>query len=80
MVKNIAIMDSVYDLLMRNKRANESFSKEIVRLVDKKKSLAQFAGAWKMSKKEADDMKAIIRKMKEDSMEHVLKKVARDWR
>lgn len=79
MVKNIAIMDEVYNLLARNKRQNESFSQEIRRLICKKKSISEFAGAWKMSEKDADEMKTIIRNMKEDTTNHILKKVKRDW-
>jgi len=57
MVKNIAIMDSVYAELVKYKKEGESFSKEIMRFIGKKKSILEFAGAWKMTDKEADEMK-----------------------
>ena len=57
--KTITIMEDAYELLAQNKRKEESFSEVIRRLA--KKDIMQFAGAWKMSKKEAEELKKGIR-------------------
>lgn len=45
--KNIAIMEDVYNLLLEQKRENESFSDELRRLASgKKASLMDAYGAW----------------------------------
>ena len=59
--KTISIMDDVYELLARNKKAKESFSDELRRILPKKRSIMGFAGAWKdMSDEEAERMKKTI--------------------
>ncbi len=45
--KTISIMDDAYGLLVRNRMGNESFSEVIRRTFGKKKSIMEFAGAWK---------------------------------
>ena len=56
--KTITIMEDSYDLLLKGKRKNESFS-ELIRRTFKKGSIMEFAGAWSdMSDKEADELKA----------------------
>ncbi len=75
MVKNIAIMDSVYDLLVRNKRANESFSQELLRIIEKKDSIMKFAGAWKIPEKDVAKMKKVITKLKQETTDRILHKV-----
>lgn len=52
-------MEDAYELLSQNKRKEESFSEVIRRLA--KKDIMQFAGAWKMSEKEATALKKSIR-------------------
>ena len=62
--KTITIMDDAYELLVRQKRPNESFSEEIRRIVPKKVDLMQFAGAWShISDKEIKQMKKDIEDM-----------------
>ena len=75
MVKNIAIMDEVYAELVRHKRPDESFSHEIMRFIGKKGHILDLAGAWKMSEKEAREIKATIAKLRRMTTEHTLKKV-----
>lgn len=75
MVKNIAIMDCVYEDLVKRKRPDESFSNEITRLIGKKKSIMDLAGSWKISEEDVERMKSTIKKMREDTDHHVMKKV-----
>lgn len=75
MVKNIAIMDQVYAALVSQKREGESFSKEILRIMERKGSIMDFAGAWKISEAEAQEMKDAIAKAKRSATRHVLEKV-----
>ena len=59
--KTITIMDDVYELLVRNKMKDESFSEELRRVVPKKGNIMECAGLWAdMSDKEAEDMKKTI--------------------
>ena len=54
-------MDDVYELLVRYKKPDESFSEELRRLVPKKGNIMECAGLWKhMSDKEAEDIKKTI--------------------
>lgn len=66
MVKNIAIMDSVYRELVKRKRPNESFSEEIGRLMGKR-SIMDLAGSLKISDEEAEKIKSNIKRMREES-------------
>lgn len=75
MVKNIAIMDKVYDELIKHKRQDESFSYEIMRLLHKKGHILDFAGAWKITEEEASEMKKCIVKFKKRATQKILKKV-----
>ncbi len=74
MAKNIAIMDSVYAELVKYKHEGESFSKEIMRFMGKKKSIAEFAGAWKMTEKEANEMKRTVAQIRADMSAQMLRK------
>ena len=54
-------MDDAYELLVRNKRKDESFSEELRRIVPKKGNIMECAGLWSdMSDKDAEDMKKTI--------------------
>ena len=65
--KTISIMDDVYELLARNKKAEESFSDELRRILPKKRSIMEFAGAWKdVTEGEAERMKARISRLRKD--------------
>jgi len=73
--KNISIMEDVYNLLLRIKTANESFSDVIRRELKKKRDVMEFAGAWKnvISDKEAKEMKINIKKLRKRSTNELLK-------
>ncbi|MBI4155311.1 antitoxin VapB family protein [Candidatus Woesearchaeota archaeon] len=59
--KTISIMDDAYELLVRNKKTNESFSQELRRILPKKRSIMEFAGAWAdVTEEEAERMKKTI--------------------
>ncbi len=45
-IKNIAITEEAYSLLLRHKRPHESFSEVIKGHFKKKKHLADYAGIW----------------------------------
>ena len=54
-------MDDVYNLLVKNKKPDESFSEELRRIVPKKGNIMECAGLWAhMSNKEAKDMERNI--------------------
>ena len=68
-------MDDVYELLVRNKRHKESFSDELRRVLKRKRSIMEFAGAWKdIDEEEAEKMKKNIRKLRKDSTKELLRK------
>jgi predicted CopG family antitoxin len=68
-------MEDVYNLLLRIKTANESFSDVIRRELKKKRDVMEFAGAWKnvISDKEAKEMKINIKKLRKRSTNELLK-------
>ncbi len=73
--KTIAIMDDVYERLVALKAGKESFSEELRRLMSSKKSIMEFAGAWKdITEKEAKKMKTEIAKMRKGTRLDKLKK------
>ena len=68
-------MDDVYELLVRNKRHKESFSDELRRVLKRKRSIMEFAGAWKdIDEEEAEKMKKNVRKLRKDSTKELLRK------
>jgi len=75
MVKNISITEDVYNMLLRNKLRSESFSKVLGRILSKKKSILDFAGAWKMEDREAENMKRRIKEFDEEFDENLRKRV-----
>ncbi len=64
--KTITITEDAYELLARLKRENESFS-DVIKRNFNKGSILEFAGAWKMGEKEADALKARIKRMRDFS-------------
>lgn len=73
--KTISIMDDVYELLIRSKKPNESFSEELRRLVPKKGDIMECAGLWAhMGDKEADDMKKAIKQLRKNSYTSLLRR------
>jgi len=49
--KNIAVQRAVYDALMKEKRASESFTAVIRRLLDQRGGLEEMFGQWKAAGK-----------------------------
>lgn len=73
--KTISIMDDVYELLVTNRNNNESFSQVIRRTLKKKRSIKEFAGAWKdMSDKDVEEMKSNIDKLRKRSTKELMEK------
>ena len=59
--KTISIMNDVYELLVRYKKPNESFSEELRRIVPKKGDIMECAGLCAhMGDNEAEDIKKTI--------------------
>ena len=74
--KTISIMDDVYELLVRSKKPNESFSEELRRLVPKKGNIMECAGLWAhMNDKEAEDMKKSIKQLRKNSSKSLLRRI-----
>ena len=74
--KTISIMDDVYNLLVRNKKPDESFSEELRRIVPKKGNIMDCAGAWAhLSDKEAEDMKMSIKQLRKNSYGSMLRRI-----
>ena len=74
--KTLTIMDDAYELLVRQKKPNESFSEEIRRIVPKKRNLMEFAGSWsKMSDKEVKEMKKEIKNLRKMANKSFLKSI-----
>ena len=74
--KNISIMDDVYDILISNKRENESFSEVIRRISGRKKDIMRFAGSWSfMSDKDVKIVEDNIELMKRKSTGDLLRKL-----
>ena len=75
--KNISIMNDVYELLLRRKMKNESFSDVIRKEFTKKRSIMEFAGAWKdlVSDEEAENMKKNIAKFRKNALKGTLRRI-----
>lgn len=73
--KTISIMDDVYELLVRNKKPRESFSDELRRILPKKRSIMEFAGAWShLSEEEINDIKKSIEELRKNATKSLLKR------
>ena len=73
--KTITIMEDAYEVLVRNKGRDESFS-DLIRRKFKKQDLSKYIGAWKhVSDKEAEKMKKDILEMRKRGGEDLLKLV-----
>lgn len=76
--KTISIMNDVHELLISRKQVTESFSDVIRKEFTKKRSIMEFAGAWKnISDKEAEEIKKNARKIREGIGKDILKRVKR---
>ena len=70
--KNISIMEDVYRLLLARKMKDESFSDVIRKEFKKKRNIMEFAGSWKISGKESEEIKKNIKKLREKTTKELL--------
>jgi len=78
--KTISIMDDAYELLVRNKKTNESFSQELRRILPKKRSIMEFAGALSdMSDEEEARIKGRIKQLREDADREMKERSKKLW-
>jgi predicted CopG family antitoxin len=69
MTKTISLSDEAYKALAGLKRPGESFSDVALRVAgEQKRSIMDLAGTWAMSEREADALKARIRKDRDASL------------
>lgn len=78
MVKTIAIMNEVYEELVRRKRPNESFSKELMRIIGERRPITDFAGVWKMSDEDIKKMKDAIKESRIESTKRTMERI-KEW-
>ncbi|MBU0906768.1 MAG: antitoxin VapB family protein [Nanoarchaeota archaeon] len=70
--KTISIMQDAYNLLLRNKMRNESFSDAIRRILTKNDNILEFAGAWReIEDKEVKEMKKAIANLRKHSTQEL---------
>ncbi len=74
--KTISIMDDAYEILLKAKRKDESFS-DVIRRMSAKKDITKYIGAWNMSDSEAEDIKNIIKDLRKKSDKELINKVER---
>jgi len=73
--KNISLMEDAYFLLASNKSKDESFSDVVRRILSRKRSVMEFAGAWKnIGKKDIKEMKKEIEKLRKNSTKSLIKR------
>jgi predicted CopG family antitoxin len=74
--KVISIMDDAYELLVKNKKAGESFSEVIRRVVPKKKNIMDCAGLWSyMSDEEFNRLKKDILNVRKELNADLAKRI-----
>ena len=74
--KTITIMDDAYELLVRNKKKDESFSDVVRREFSKKGSILDLAGAWSdLSDKDTKEMENAVKKSREYTRKHVMERI-----
>ncbi|MBS3102948.1 antitoxin VapB family protein [Candidatus Woesearchaeota archaeon] len=74
--KTISIMDDAYELLVRNKKKDESFTDVIRREFSKKGSILDLAGAWSdLSDNDIEEMENAIKKSREYTRRHVMERI-----
>ena len=73
--KTISIMNDTYNILLRKKRKDESFSDVIRRITSVKRDVMDFAGVWKdISDKDINKIKKLIEDLRKKSTADLLKK------
>jgi len=76
--KTITIMEDAYELLKAEKTEKESFSDVIRKVIPKKKSIWDFAGAWSdVPDEKIEELHETIRKLRQKSTAGMLKKIER---
>ena len=74
--KNIAIMDDVYELLVRHKRKDESFSDVIRKELSKKGKISECAGILSdLTEKQFSEMETAIKKSKAYTRKRIMEKL-----
>jgi len=74
--KTITIMDDAYELLVRNKKKDESFSDVVRREFSKKGSILDLAGAWSdLSDKDIKEMEDAVKKSREYTRKHIMERI-----
>jgi len=74
--KNISIMDDVYELLVRHKRKDESFSDVLRKELSKKGKISECAGLWSdLTEKQVKQMENAIKKSREYTRKHIMEKL-----
>jgi len=69
-------MDDAYELLVRNKKKDESFTDVIRREFSKKGSILDLAGAWSdLSDNDIEEMENAIKKSREYTRRHVMERI-----
>ncbi len=65
--KTISLDEEAYRRLKNEKNGNESFSDVVKRITGpiKRRSLAEFAGTWKLTRKEDEKMKTALKDLEE---------------
>ncbi len=64
--KTLTILEEAYEALDMEKRPNESFSEVVLRITKEKGSIMDCFGKWVMTDKEAAEMDAAMKKVREE--------------
>lgn len=74
--KNISIMEDVYELLVRSKRKEQSFSDIIRKEFSKKGKISECAGILSdLTEKQFSEMEKAIKKSKSYTRKHIMEKL-----
>lgn len=74
--KNISIMEDVYELLVRSKKKDQSFSDVIRKEFSKKGKISECAGLWSdLTDKQVKQMENAIKKSREYTRKHVMERL-----
>jgi len=77
--KTVALDAEAYELLKRQKKADESFSDAVRRLARPRRPLSSFAGIWKdMSSSERRELDRVYASLHEADRRHT-EKIRREW-
>jgi len=77
--KTVALDAEAYELLKRQKKADESFSDAVRRLARPRRPLSSFAGIWKdMSSAERRELDRVYASLHEADRRHT-ERIRREW-